>query len=238
MQQRANYDAYYRRELPRLVRSHLESVVDSELQTLESALRSRLDDIIKDCLDQVSANYVSPRTIGNGTTTRGSGNTIPAPIPLRVVIPPTPAEVQCEQDQNDAIENLTELMPAFDDFAYPNQFPGPPPTPAEPGAQFEGSQPTAISTAPSLYSQNSNMIPADTVAPDCYCPIGSCTCRRRPQYGLDQVPGLPPAAFQFNTPTKNVERIPIPREWNPGQLMADVGVDDSDMIWDDWKIEP
>jgi hypothetical protein len=44
-----DYHGYVRRELPRLVRSHLESAVSLQFQTLASAL----DEIIYSCIDQL-----------------------------------------------------------------------------------------------------------------------------------------------------------------------------------------
>ncbi|EHL02835.1 putative Resistance to glucose repression protein 1 [Glarea lozoyensis 74030] len=53
----SNYEDYIRRELPRLVRSNIESVVRHETQPLEAALIGNLVSIIQDCQDRVFRSY-------------------------------------------------------------------------------------------------------------------------------------------------------------------------------------
>jgi hypothetical protein len=55
--ERSNYHGYVRRELPRLVRSRLESAVSLQFQTLVSAL----DEIIQGCMDQLLIDYETAR---------------------------------------------------------------------------------------------------------------------------------------------------------------------------------
>jgi len=53
----ASYENYIRRELPRLVRSHIEEAVRREMQPLEASLISSLVEIIQDCQDRVFRSY-------------------------------------------------------------------------------------------------------------------------------------------------------------------------------------
>jgi hypothetical protein len=55
------YEEYSRHELPRLVRSSLESVVNEKTQPLEEHLRSQLLTIIHDCQDRMFSAYKSKR---------------------------------------------------------------------------------------------------------------------------------------------------------------------------------
>jgi hypothetical protein len=57
VRERANYHEYVRRELPRLIRSRLESAINLQFQTLASAL----DEIIQGCMDQLLMNYETAR---------------------------------------------------------------------------------------------------------------------------------------------------------------------------------
>jgi hypothetical protein len=66
VQERANYHGYVRRELPRLVRSRLESAVNLQFQTLASAL----DEIIQGCMDQLLMNYETARATTNAGSNR------------------------------------------------------------------------------------------------------------------------------------------------------------------------
>lgn len=56
-----DYEEYSRQELPRLVRSSLESVVNEQTQPLEEHLRSQLLTIIQDCQDKMFSAYRSKR---------------------------------------------------------------------------------------------------------------------------------------------------------------------------------
>jgi hypothetical protein len=58
------YEEYSRRELPRLFRNALETVVSEETQHLEERLRDELVNMIQDCQDRVLSNYRSLNTNG------------------------------------------------------------------------------------------------------------------------------------------------------------------------------
>jgi hypothetical protein len=53
----ADYEAYIRAELPRLVRSNIEEVVRRDMQPLEASLIGSLVGIIRDCQDRVFRSY-------------------------------------------------------------------------------------------------------------------------------------------------------------------------------------
>jgi hypothetical protein len=57
--QLADYDDYYRRELPRAVRAALEESVQVQSQPIEENLRNQLIDIIRDCQDGLFSKYKS-----------------------------------------------------------------------------------------------------------------------------------------------------------------------------------
>jgi hypothetical protein len=67
------YEEYSRRELPRLFRNALETVVSEETQHLEERLRDELVNMIQDCQDRVLSNYRSLNT--NGRPTEASEQT-------------------------------------------------------------------------------------------------------------------------------------------------------------------
>jgi hypothetical protein len=95
VQERANYHGYVRRELPRLVRSCLESAVSLQLQTLASAL----DEIIQGCMDQLLMDYETATA-------------------LRSPIQSMPSEVLRTHKQNNSIESVPELQSAFEYVNY------------------------------------------------------------------------------------------------------------------------
>ena len=68
--QLADYDEYYRRELPRAVRAALEESIQNQSQPIEENLRNRLMDIIRDCQDLVSTRYRSSIGIATGISSR------------------------------------------------------------------------------------------------------------------------------------------------------------------------
>lgn len=53
----ANYEEYARRELPRLFRSTLETIVHNETRPIEERLKSQLTSIIQECQDRVFSSY-------------------------------------------------------------------------------------------------------------------------------------------------------------------------------------
>jgi hypothetical protein len=65
---------------------------------------------------------------------------------------------------------------------------------------------------------------------DCFCPRNACTCPDRQR----QAQFLPPAAFEFNTPEKTLEKVTLAEEWNPEGLLvvAGFGEDDFNVDWD------
>jgi hypothetical protein len=75
-----HYEEYARRELPRLVRSALDAIINDQTQPLEETLRAQLATIIRDCQDRVFSTYRSrstpPKTM-NGTQTSTSSNSFP-----------------------------------------------------------------------------------------------------------------------------------------------------------------
>jgi hypothetical protein len=75
--QLADYDDYYRRELPRAVRAALEESVQVQSQPIEENLRNQLIDIIRDCQDGLFSKYKSltgpeSNITGNPTSPRSS----------------------------------------------------------------------------------------------------------------------------------------------------------------------
>lgn len=160
---------------------------------------------------------------------------LPAPIPIRMLLSSTPGEVHHSHKQDVSIESVPELQPTLDYLTSLNQSPGPPPTPADSRSGYGYHQSNGI--PPRLLSdmdQGSVIINSNT-APGCFCPANSCSCPR--QHGLDQEQGqyLPPAAFEFDTPAKTLERRPIPEEWNPDELLADtsLGTDGFSHYWNE-----
>ncbi len=126
LQERANYVSYLHHELPRLVRSQLESAVNSQLQGLEPTLRSQLEDIIKISLEQLSANYESSWSTGNASDR--DENTILATVPMCLHVPPMLPEAEHEDNDDNDVENLPELHKDID-YATFIQNPDQPPTP-------------------------------------------------------------------------------------------------------------
>ncbi|KAG9233783.1 putative resistance to glucose repression protein 1 [Amylocarpus encephaloides] len=96
----SNYENYIRRELPRLVRSNIESVVRRETQPLEAALIGNLISIIQDCQDRVFRSY---------RETQGISHQISTPLPA--TMPPT--EALWASDATEFREDLDFLDAAF-----------------------------------------------------------------------------------------------------------------------------
>jgi hypothetical protein len=65
---------------------------------------------------------------------------------------------------------------------------------------------------------------------DCFCPRNACACPDRQR----QAQSLLPAAFDFNTLEKTLERVTPAEEWNPEGLLvaAGFGEDDFNVNWD------
>lgn len=61
--QLTEYEEYCRQELPKLVRVFLEEIVHKSIVPLEEDIKSRLVEIIRDALDQISISYRQSRTI-------------------------------------------------------------------------------------------------------------------------------------------------------------------------------
>jgi len=89
------YEEYSRRELPRLFRNALETVVSEETQNLEERLRDELVNMIQDCQDRVLSNYRSLNT--NGRSTEAGEQTKGAINSIRISgldIPPLPNDLE------------------------------------------------------------------------------------------------------------------------------------------------
>ena len=196
VRERANYHEYVRCELPRLIRSRLESAVNLQFQTLASAL----DEIIQGCMDQL-LNYETARATTNADSNRD------ALRPSMAIRTSMPSEVlRTHKQNNSSIGSVPELS-ALEFFTTLNQSPGPP-TPGDPALP---------------YYQANDM---DLDAPlDCFCPRNACTCPDRQK----QAQFLPPAAFEFNTPEKTLEKVTL----SEGLLVAaGFGEDDFNVDWD------
>lgn len=155
LQHRADYDAYCRRELPRLVRSHLESAVASQLQALESALRTQVDEIIANCLERLSASYQASRT--TATALNGNEDSLPAPTPTQSLAPPTPMGVQhCHEHGNEA-DNITEFQHAPDYFTSPSRHFNQPPTPSGATVHEPYGQPVLGNWNPDDFSMSASL---------------------------------------------------------------------------------
>ncbi|PMD50679.1 uncharacterized protein K444DRAFT_274932 [Hyaloscypha bicolor E] len=77
--QLADYDEYYRRELPRAVRAALEESIQNQSQPIEENLRNRFMDIVRDCQDLISTRY---RSSGGRATATPSINPTSPDFPM------------------------------------------------------------------------------------------------------------------------------------------------------------
>lgn len=229
--ERTNYDEYYRRELPRLIRSRLESTVDSQLQALESALRTQIDNIIQDCMDQLSTNYEAARARAAAADSNIGATALPAPIALRTINPQLPAESHHRHEQSNSTESVPELQPAFDYFTSLNQSPGLPPTPADLSLHYGPFQSNGMSDRAFSNIDQDNLATKSHAGSGCYCPVNACNCPGQHDIGQLQNQYLP--SFEFDTPTKILERGSLPEEWDPNELSANagMGIDDVDINW-------
>ncbi|EPE26352.1 hypothetical protein GLAREA_02264 [Glarea lozoyensis ATCC 20868] len=143
----SNYEDYIRRELPRLVRSNIESVVRHETQPLEAALIGNLVSIIQDCQDRVFRSY---------RETQGFDHDMTSPV-----LPSTtsPSESRLTQETPDFRDDLDFLDSAFHAPATSS-------TQAMPSfSQFDSLlRPEALMFSDSGYSE-----------PICYCTV-ACSC--------------------------------------------------------------
>jgi hypothetical protein len=125
-----------------------------------------------------------------------------------------PSEVlRTHKQDNSSIGSVPELS-ALEYFTTLNQSPGPP-TPSDPALLYG-------------HYQANDM---DLDAPlDCFCPRNACTCPNQQR----QAQFLPPAAFEFNTPEKTLEKVTLAEEWNSEGLLvaAGFGEDDFNVDWD------
>jgi hypothetical protein len=223
LQERADYDAYCRRELPRLVRARLVSVVASQLQALESALRTQLDEIIENCLEQLSASYEASRT----TTTGSNRNdrALPASVPMRSLAPPAPMEGQYGHNYNSEMDNVLELQNGSGHLVYPSQYPDQPPTPSGSAMHSPYGQPDGIITSLRFFGGIENSKLDSNPAPMCFCRDNVCSCpfQRRPVQEQEQH-CLPPAALQVKAPTKILRNDPVLGNWNPDDFSMGEGL--------------
>jgi hypothetical protein len=146
----SNYEDYIRRELPRLVRSNIESVVRRETQPLEAALISNLVSIIQDCQDRVFRSYREAQGIDHEMHT-----------PYRPSIT-SPSEAMWTPDASDFRGDLDFLDAAF-------QAPATSRTQATPNFQQLDSilRPDPLVFSDSGYASE----------PFCHC-IGPCDCTK------------------------------------------------------------
>jgi hypothetical protein len=146
----SNYEDYIRRELPRLVRSNIESVVRRETQPLEASLIGSLVSIIQDCQDRVFRSYREAQGIEHERSTPARPSTT------------SPSDTLNRQDPHDFRDDLDFLDAAF-------QSPATSMTQAMPSFQQLDSvlRPEALGFSDSGYASE----------PFCYC-TSACTCAK------------------------------------------------------------
>jgi hypothetical protein len=225
LQERADCDAYCRRELPRLVRSHLESAAASQLQALESALRTQLDEIIANCLKRLSASYKASRM--TATASNGNGNSLRAP---------TPMEVQHWHEYNDEADSIPNTQHATDYFTNASQYPDQAPMPSGSAMHDPYGQPDGdlLTINLPLEGIENSKLDSNTI-PMCFCPDNACSCPLQRWLGQEQRPCLPPAAVQFKKPANVPRSDPVLGNWNPDDFLERTGSgsDEFDLDLDD-----
>jgi hypothetical protein len=221
LQDRTDYDAFCRRELPRLVRSHLVSAAASQLQALEFALQTQLDEIIEKCLEQLSASYEALRTID--TAPNEAENALPAIIPTGSVDPPTPMEVQHGREYSDEADNIREIQYTSDYFTKVSQYPNQSPAPAGSAMHDLYGQPDDLLTRVLSFKDTENLALYLNAARGCLCPVDACSCPRPRELRQEEGHCLPPAAFQFKARAKILERAPVLEDWNPDEFLVGPG---------------
>jgi hypothetical protein len=152
----SNYEDYIRRELPRLVRSNIESVVRRETQPLEASLIGSLVSIIQDCQDRVFRSYREAQGIEHEARTPARSSTASPSI----AIP--------SHDPHDFRDDLDFLDAAF-------QSPATSMSQATPSFQQLDSvvRPEVLGFSDSGYASE----------PFCYC-TNACTCGKGAEEGL------------------------------------------------------